>query len=176
VGISADAQGRPVVEVSGARAPVLSLAHKGLAAVAAVADPDRFAGIGIDLEPLTALDAGVQADSFTDQERERINAAARQSGEPADHWYRAAWCAKEAVGKALGRGVLGGPRSLEVMELEPDTGRLSLALRGALAAAFPAYGGEPGREVRIAAFRRVHQGRMIALCLLPRTSGPGLQS
>jgi acyl transferase domain-containing protein/4'-phosphopantetheinyl transferase EntD len=165
VGISSDAQGRPVVRVQGARAPIGSLAHKHGAAVAAAADPDRYAGVGIDLEPLAALDAGVKADGFTEHERALIEGAARQTGEPADHWYLAAWCAKEAVGKGLGRGVLGGPRSLEVMELEAQTGRLALALRGALAAAFPAYVGGPGREVRITAFRRVHQGRMIALSL-----------
>jgi acyl transferase domain-containing protein/phosphopantetheinyl transferase len=176
IGISSDAQGRPGVRVPEGRAPVVSLAHKEQAAVAAAAAPDRFAGIGIDLEPLTALDAGVKADGFTDEERTRIEAAARQSGEPADHWYLAAWCAKEAVGKALGRGVVGGPRSVEVTGLEPATGRLSLALRGALAVAFPAYADQPGREVRIPAVRRVHQGRMLALCLLPRIGGSGFPS
>ncbi len=166
VGISADAQGRPRVRVPGRQGPIVSLAHKEQAAVAAAADSDRFAGIGIDLEPLAALDAGVKADGFTEPERERIEAAARQSGAPADHWYLAAWCAKEAVGKALGSGVRGGPRSLEVVQLDPTTGQLSVALRGVMAAAFPEYATGAGTDHRIEVYRRVHQRWMIALCLL----------
>jgi acyl transferase domain-containing protein/phosphopantetheinyl transferase len=160
--LSADEHGRPVTDLAGA-APLVSVAHKGLAAVAVAADPRDWEGVGIDLEPAGAMDAGVKAEAFTAGEREILEAAARETGEAADSWYMAAWCAKEAVGKALGRGLPGGPRDLEVLRAEPATGRIDLALRGALAAAFP-------RRVPVAAYRRALGGHVAALCLLPRVS------
>jgi malonyl CoA-acyl carrier protein transacylase/phosphopantetheinyl transferase len=158
-----DQHGRPVVGDDPETAPLVSLAHKGLAAVAVAAGTADWGGVGIDLEPLGTMDAGVKADAFTEAERALIEATALNGSESVEHWYLAAWCAKEAAGKALGRGLPGGPRGLEVLAIEPDSGRIELALCGALAETFPQH----AAAGPLAAYRRVQGRNMMALCLLP---------
>jgi phosphopantetheinyl transferase len=156
--------GEPLVRPMTGPAPRVSLAHKAFAAVAVAADPDRFAGVGIDLEPLGPMDAGVKADAFTAAEQARIADAARAAEEPLDSWYLSAWGAKEALGKALGRGLIGGPRGVEVVAIDPAAGRLALAMRGTLAEAFPEHAARPPVD----AYRRLHDGHVITLCLLAK--------
>jgi acyl transferase domain-containing protein len=167
VPIVADEYGRPMAAIkAAAQGPLVSLAHKGLTAVAVAADASVFRGIGIDLEPLAALDAGIKADAFNPAERALIEQAARDIDEPADHWHLSAWAAKEAVGKALGRGVIGGPRSIETMAIDPATGMLTMMLRGTMAATFPDYAGQ-----RLDVYRRLHEQQVLALCLLRSAKG-----
>jgi 4'-phosphopantetheinyl transferase EntD len=167
VAIRTGEHGRPGAALPAGPAPLLSLAHKGLAAVAVAADPGRFESAGIDLEPLGAVDAVVKETAFSAAERSVVEAAARASGEPADQWYLSARAAKEALGKALGRGVLGGPRSVEVVAIDAATGRLTLALRGPLAEAFPRHAARGSFD----AYRRLHGRHVLALCLLPAAAG-----
>ena len=46
------------------------------------------------------------------------------------------WCAKEAVGKGLGRGLLEGPRSILAERLDLETGMVWTSLQGKLADEF----------------------------------------
>jgi phosphopantetheinyl transferase (holo-ACP synthase) len=154
--------GRPAARVADGKAPLVSLTHKGFAAAAVAAEAMLFRGVGIDMEPLTGMDAGVRADCFTAAESAVIRSAARSTGEREDWWYLSAWAAKEAVGKALGRGIVGGPRAVEVLAMDASTGRLSLGLRGAMADAFPEYA-----TVKIEAHLRRRDAHVLALCLLP---------
>lgn len=167
VRIEPDPHGRPVAAIPGGEAPLVSIAHKGFLAVAAAADPRAFAGVGIDLEPLGPMDPGVAADAFDADERARIERAAGRAGEPVETWLLSAWGAKEALGKALGRGVLGGPRSVAIVDVDPDARRFALELRGAMAREFPEAAGA-GRVTPFAASTRVSDGHAITLCLLPR--------
>jgi len=166
IGIIPNTDGRPEVKLRDHDAPIISLAHKDFAAVAVAADGKHLTGVGIDIESLGAMYPGLVDDSFNTQERALIDAAARKSGEPFDNWRLAAWAAKESVGKALGRGVLGGPRSVEVLEVDVATGRMALALRGQMAKAFRAWAPSPDKAVPIYAYRRVRGPYVIALCLL----------
>jgi acyl transferase domain-containing protein/phosphopantetheinyl transferase len=163
VEVEPDAHGRPLVRTLGRPGPLVSLAHTGFAAVGLAGAVDAFAGVGIDLEPIAPLPSTLKEDAFTPQERALIEAV----GGPTDSasWYLAAWGAKEATGKALGRGLLGGPGGLEVTAIDPESGRLRVALRGALALAFPQLAGGPGLD----AYRRLHANRVITVCLIPRT-------
>jgi phosphopantetheinyl transferase len=165
VEIRNDANGRPEAHVPGGPTPLISLAHTGFSAVAAAVDAEAFAGVGIDLEPLASLPAGLKEDAFTPQERALIEEAAAAAQEPSDSWYLSAWGAKEAAGKTLGRGLLGGPLGLEVVAIDPQTGCLRVALRGPLAEAFPHLAREEGLDCCC----RIHQDKVITLCLLPHS-------
>ncbi len=158
--------GKPHAEIRQGTAPLISLAHKDYMAVAVAAEARRFRGVGIDVEQLGVMEPGLVADAFTAHERALIEAAAQGSAKHLDQWYFATWAAKEAVGKALGRGALGGPLSIQVRAIEPTTGRLQMALCGAMAKAFPEFAPAPEREVLIDVYRRIRGHHGIALCLL----------
>ena len=98
VTIQSGPTGEPVV-ASGTRPGVqISLAHKAFYAVAAASR--HHAGVGIDVEPVGNMDSGVVNDSFDHDERRIIESS---SGS-----YASAWCAKEAVGKAIQLNLLQG--------------------------------------------------------------------
>ncbi|MBL9125785.1 MAG: acyltransferase domain-containing protein [Planctomycetaceae bacterium] len=157
-----DPHGRPSATVGEREAALVSLSHKTFAGIAIAARPGAFAGIGLDCEPVQPLSAELLDEALTPDEQQRIRAAAAASTLQAEAWQRAAWGAKEAVGKALGRGVLGGPRSAVIQALDVSTGRITVELRGPLAAAFPS-GPQPRRYDT---YWRVHEGLAIVICLI----------
>ncbi|MBW2306502.1 MAG: polyketide synthase dehydratase domain-containing protein [Deltaproteobacteria bacterium] len=140
VEIGQDEYGRPVPQGAWAQTielvPVLSLAHtNGIAvAIAGLLNPDQ--GIGIDIEQVRSLEEGFETTAFTPEELDLLNSvevSARQQ------WVIRLWCAKEALAKALGRGLIQGPQSLIVRELNIHTGDVKTALQGNLAAEFPGF-------------------------------------
>jgi acyl transferase domain-containing protein/phosphopantetheinyl transferase len=116
--------------------PALSLAHSDGIAVALAGGSARDCGLGIDLESLGRARPGYEAVAFSAEEQAYVRAldAAVQP-----EWFLRLWCAKEAVAKALGRGMLGSPRHLVVQGILPDSGEVRVALAGELAEAFPAF-------------------------------------
>ncbi|MBX7165578.1 MAG: polyketide synthase dehydratase domain-containing protein [Pirellulales bacterium] len=166
VAITANGDGKPHAHLPGdLAAPAVSIAHKEFKAVA-LAAPAQLAAVGIDIEALIAMDPGLVADAFTPEELALLAAAATASQEPVDNWYLSAWSAKEALGKALGRGVLGGPRAVEVRQACATTGRFLLALRGPMAEAFPKLTSNEAGEICLPAYRRLHGPYCVAICLL----------
>ena len=98
-------------------APVVSLAHSNGAAVALAGLEGR---VGIDLERLPAANAAT-----SQQSRSRRPSGSCSSSCPSDirdEWELRLWCAKEAVGKALGTGLTRGPQGLAVTALDPGHG------------------------------------------------------
>ncbi len=175
----------PAARLGDGRTRRVSLAHKGFLAVAVSAAPEDFAGVGIDLEPIVPLKESVWAEAFSDEERGRIEAAS--VGAPADEACVAAWCAKEAAGKALGHGLAFGPTSLECLALDRGARRITLAARGKLAECWRSEIGDQRSEVRpptsdlrhptsglqpplLDVYWRRHAGHVVALCLLPAAS------
>lgn len=158
-----DGEGAPRAVLPGASLPALSLAHSGFAAVAVAGDPQRFAGVGIDVEPVGTMDVALVNDAFNPSERALLLSAARATGQSQDAWLIAAWGAKEAVGKALGSGVKGGPRAIEVVAADGSQGRITVELRGTMADAFPAWA-----RRKIHAYRRITstETHSVTLCLL----------
>lgn len=154
VGIRHDAGGRPFVDAAGFAAPLVSMAHRNFNAVAAATS--AFAGIGIDIEPVGLLNPTLIEEAFDPAERNLLAAA----GRPAEELYPAAWCAKEAIGKALGRGVLGGPRSVRIVSCDAGMGAFGCELAGTMADAFP------NRAKGLVAWWMVHDGIVHSLCLL----------
>ena len=100
--------GAPVVAAPGVErlgaTPVVSLAHAQGEAVALAALGSGDA-IGIDIEHLSPRPPGFAEAVLTADERRLLE------GIPTDHadeWLLRCWCAKEAVGKALGTGMAPG--------------------------------------------------------------------
>ncbi len=140
VEILPDAHGRP--EVHGAwrdrlgLRPVVSIAHSGGLAVALAALDGRSL-VGIDIEQLSRRTDGYATLAFAPHERQLVSAL---DDETRREWHLRMWCAKEAVGKALGRGLAPGLGAMQVTEARLADGAVRLKLGGALEAEFPAVG------------------------------------
>ncbi|MGH2893292.1 MAG: 4'-phosphopantetheinyl transferase superfamily protein [Solirubrobacteraceae bacterium] len=119
VEILPDEHGRPVVwapAVDGLVA-VVSLTHTGnqAAAIAALVPDTSVIGVGIDIERVASPHAGL-AEALREPERALLQPLA-----PAlfEDWLLRCWCAKEAAGKAWGRGLAPGPDAPVVAEIDP---------------------------------------------------------
>jgi malonyl CoA-acyl carrier protein transacylase/phosphopantetheinyl transferase len=137
VEIAPDANGRPEVQ-GGWRerigvTPVVSIAHSaGVGVALAALDGRPF--VGIDVESLSRCHPGFELAAFTSGERDLVSPLnEEQRGE----WYLRLWCAKEAVGKALGRGLAGGVSALKVESAGFDDGAVTLTIGAPLDADFP---------------------------------------
>jgi acyl transferase domain-containing protein/phosphopantetheinyl transferase len=118
--------------------PLLSLTHAGGIAAAVAGAAERVKGIGIDLERLSRFNGRFEADLLTQAEHDLLEGAPLSERL---EWSVRTWCAKEAVGKALGSGVIGGPWALLVQSLDFSTGTVKIGLVGEMAAAFPDWAG-----------------------------------
>ncbi len=115
--------------------PVVSLSHSaGMAAAVAgfVAEFDGLpsAGVGLDIERLKPLPDGFVETAFDDSERLVFQTSG--AGE-SNEWILRAWCAKEAIGKALGSGLIEGPRSLQITTIDRTSGLVTARAVGVLA-------------------------------------------
>src|SRR5437016_11434177 len=134
--IERDSHGRPVARPRGPEGlepfPTISLAHTedvaaGLAAVAPHA--------GIDVERIRPRDTGFERVAFDDDERRLLD----RLGPDRDEWLARFWCAKEAVAKALGRGLVDGSKAVAVRQADRQTGVIKVALGPTLATIFPQW-------------------------------------
>jgi phosphopantetheinyl transferase len=132
-----DTYGRPCVEGSWTRQlkikPAISIAHShGTAVALAALDPRLL--VGIDLETLAQRRQGFEAIAFSPEERRLLDAI-----EPdlRQEWAVRMWCAKEAVGKALGRGLSAGIQAFHISGVEIATGVVQVELRDAALGQFP---------------------------------------
>lgn len=140
--IEHDAAGRPRVRYRGperVELPAVSLSHTD-GAVAAIAA--YGAEVGIDIERLVLRPAEVEAEfvqaAFDAAERQLLDEAPLKRSEA----LLRLWCAKEAVGKALGVGLAAGPHALRVRRADWTSQRVGVVLDGALAARFPQAAGQ----------------------------------
>ncbi|MCS6851308.1 MAG: polyketide synthase dehydratase domain-containing protein [Gemmataceae bacterium] len=134
--IQADDHGRPVARHRDARRseplPAVSLTHAGgmAAALAAFDGP-----VGIDMELVEPRSAAFEGTAFDDEERRLLQTVNLTRDEAIARF----WCAKEAVAKALGRGLAEGPQSVVIRAFDGHTGTARVALGPLLAQAFPEY-------------------------------------
>jgi len=142
-----DPYGRPQVtycpvgqahSLRGAPGPALSIAHSdGTAVALAVLDPQ--AQVGIDLESLTHRREDFEAIAFSPDERRLLAAL------PPDlrqEWALRMWCAKEAVGKALGRGLSAGLLAFHITRAGTASGIVEVDLRNGALDHFPQLQGK----------------------------------
>jgi acyl transferase domain-containing protein len=134
-----DAHGRP--EVVGAWrdrlgvTPVVSIAHSGGVAAALAAIDSRVL-VGIDIERVNADRDGFEAIAFAPHEQQLVSTL---DADGRREWHLRMWCAKEAAGKAIGRGLSSGIGALQVFETRLTDGAVRLRLDHGLAEEFPAW-------------------------------------
>jgi phosphopantetheinyl transferase len=128
VEIVSDPLGRPEVRCEAAPTgtdSVVTIAHTRGVAVA-LAGLGRDLLLGIDIEPMLGKYPRFQYLAFTPEERQLV--AGLDEGRRSE-WYLRLWCAKEATGKALGRGLLDGLHAIRVEAAGFDTGEVRLVFR-----------------------------------------------
>jgi len=142
VEIGHDQDGRPFASLLGggdsAILPSISIAHSDGRAVAIAGYCREGQYVGIDIERLRPRQEGFQGIAFSNDELTLLDSVA---GSVRDEWVTRFWCAKEAVAKALGKGLVGGPRSLTVWRLDAATGTVKVVLGQTLARGYPELAG-----------------------------------
>jgi phosphopantetheine--protein transferase-like protein len=138
--IATDEYGRPVPQGHWTQniesAPAVSLSHADGVAVAVVGNCSNDHQIGIDIELINQHNSGFTKHAFVPEEQSLLYSL----DEPIQQeWITRLWCAKEAVSKALGRGLMGNPKNLAVKEFNTTTGVVSLSLRGKMSETFTEF-------------------------------------
>jgi acyl transferase domain-containing protein/phosphopantetheinyl transferase len=166
--IAADEYGAPVVRgawtEAAAGTPSLTLAHSNGVVVGVAAECGSGEGIGIDVEALRDLREELIAAMLIPEERALL---ARVETAVTREWMLRLWCAKEALGKALGVGLMGGPRSVVVRDLNLTTGAVSMTLAGPLARTITLPG-----NAELVAYTLRDEDLIVASALAYRGEGP----
>lgn len=141
--IEPDTQGKPwlrsLAEPGRPDLPAVSIGHAdGVAVALAAVDPD--ARIGVDVEPIVERSAGFEALAFTPDERSQLD---RFAAADRAEWASRFWCAKEALAKSTGLGLVDGPAGVQVVGFDPEGGTIDAMLQGSLATACPDLAGDP---------------------------------
>jgi acyl transferase domain-containing protein/phosphopantetheinyl transferase len=120
-------------------APSISLAHSEGMAVALAADGAEALCCGVAMEQLREPDKASTRLAFTLEERESISALLDSD---AEEWTIRVLCAKEAMAKALGKGVSNGLRDIKLRDLDSKTGFVTLEVSGQMALEFSQLAGQ----------------------------------
>jgi acyl transferase domain-containing protein/phosphopantetheinyl transferase (holo-ACP synthase) len=135
--IEPDERGQPflrsLIEPDRTDLPAISIAHCEGVAVA-LAGSQRGARVGIDVEKVVDRPAGLEHAAFQPSERVWLE---HLEGTDRTEWSARLWCAKEAVGKATGHGLVPAPTSVEVTNVDLTTGEVQARLSQHLSAACP---------------------------------------
>lgn len=138
IDIATDEHGGPVPQGAWTRdveaIPAVSLAHTDGLAVAVVGYCSNDQRVGIDVERIREYKPGFDNVAFVPEEQSLLLSLGESTRQ---EWMTRFWCAKEAVAKALGHGLIEGPQSLAVQALNGQTGVIYVSLRGKLAEMFP---------------------------------------
>ncbi|MBD3765595.1 MAG: polyketide synthase dehydratase domain-containing protein, partial [Rhodobacterales bacterium] len=117
----------------GGRVPPVSISHAAGVALAAAADPSRFAGVGVDIEPLRPWDDRFARTAFAPDEVAAL--AALPAGALRDRAMTRAWVVREAAAKALGLGLEAALARFALPQVGPGPG--PVVLRDTTGAAAP---------------------------------------
>lgn len=115
IAVHEDPVGRPTLRCSYADDLRVSIAHKGVTAVARVAQGHD---VGIDLERIESRTSSFEESAFTAAERRLLPDVDR------DEWQTRFWAAKEATAKRLGTGLGGDPRRFPISAVEGERVRV----------------------------------------------------
>lgn len=90
--------------------------------------------VGIDMEPESRQLVEFANAAFTPEEQ----ALLAELGQPdSQRWDLRLWCAKEAVGKAIGQGMAHGPLSFIARRINPQDGLIELEASERMGQEFP---------------------------------------
>lgn len=142
VEVGHDQNGRPFVSVFGlgesATMPSISIAHTDGLIVAMAGYCSDGERLGIDVERVRPREEAFRQIAFHGEELALLDMVPDSAR---DEWVARFWCAKEAVAKALGQGLVEGPRSLIIRKLDTPTGMVEVVLGNGLARGFPELAG-----------------------------------
>jgi phosphopantetheinyl transferase (holo-ACP synthase) len=148
--IEPDGSGRPwirsLLEPERTDLPAISIAHTTGVAVA-IASADPGARLGIDVEPIAQRSTDFQRLALGEAERACLEHLAPDPGARRAEWIARLWCAKEAVAKATGLGLVAGPASVAIVRADITTGEVAVMLGPDLGAHCPDLDGHPIRAV-----------------------------
>ncbi|HEY2844367.1 MAG TPA: 4'-phosphopantetheinyl transferase superfamily protein, partial [Bryobacteraceae bacterium] len=137
-----DEHGRPVAQGPWVQqlpaVPEVSLSHTEGMAVALAGDGRNGRRFGIDIQLVRDLKPDFETLALTMDEQRILNAVPQSTRA---EWLVRLWCAKEAVAKALGRGLMEGPLSVRILHLNAQTGIVKAQPAGKLAEAVPEAAG-----------------------------------
>ena len=136
--------------------PEISISHTDGMVVAIAGGTEDDARVGVDAEKIRTPSQDLLDGAFSDADLALLPSGTRESESQRSEWVFRFWCAKEAVGKALGSGVSLDPREFAVVRADAQSG---------LVVVRPQRGG----EVHAATFRR--DQHVFAVAVLP-TTGP----
>jgi acyl transferase domain-containing protein len=143
IDISPDAYGGPVAGGSWTQhlraVPRVSISHSENTAVALAYDGSRGLRCGIDVQDVRELAPDFEASVLMNDEQRQLDAVVRSLRA---EWVLRLWCVKEAVSKALGRGLIEGPASVRILALDAQTGIVTATPEGKLTEAVPEASGE----------------------------------
>ncbi len=117
--------------------PRLSIAHTHKVAIAVAGDT---AFIGVDIESVGSRSGNMERYVFVESERVLLQ---RIEEEHRAEWMMRFWCAKEAVAKAVGHGMIEGAHSAIVQQFDVNSGSLRVMLGQKLAEVTPDLAGMP---------------------------------
>ncbi len=134
IAITPDEHGKPVASPIGQARPenfpLVSIAHtEGV--VVSLGSFDKSPGI--DLERIAHREESFEKAAFNAAERKMLPTVPADRDETITRF----WCAKEAVSKALGQGLVLGPHSLEVVEFDSASGDVRIEPSSQLAEQLP---------------------------------------
>ncbi len=130
--VATDSRGRPFAggpwEALLGSSLAVSIAHKNGLAVALAGLPDSGGTVGIDMERIESRPSEFEDMALGGREMQLLeaNVAASHAQIAREEKVTRIWCSKEAYGKAVGSGLNGDPRSLEVVDADWGTGRLTV--------------------------------------------------
>jgi phosphopantetheinyl transferase len=141
--IAPDEHGKPLVAgpwTQQLRAvPHISITHSENVAVALAYDPAQGLRCGIDIQAVRVPSPDFETSLLTAPEQRQLDTVPQAVR---DEWILRLWCVKEAVSKALGRGLVEGPSSVRILSLDSRTGVVAATPQGQLAAAVPEASGQ----------------------------------
>lgn len=163
VEIDVNDQGQPLAIARGETEdigfPSISISHcdKLVCALAA-----NHPWVGVDLEPIVPRESSFERIAFSTSERALLDKFSDPQSRPEQ--VTRFWCAKEAVAKALGEGLVEGVHALHVASVDSDR-QLTVVLGRELAARFPQFAEQP-----LVVWTYVEDGYVVAASLCWKTS------
>jgi len=114
----------------------VSIAHCKHGAVAFAGDGETCGGVGIDVEALDRDIGKVVRGAFHPPEQALYAGLGPEETQTTMLHF---WCAKEALAKALGKGLMGSPLNVVIEAYDRATGRVDMKIAGGLAQQFPQF-------------------------------------
>ena len=105
--------------------PVVSISHAAGLTIAVAVHSSGYSAVGVDVEQIGRITADVERLVLSARERELL-ATLDEAGRA--EWATRMWCAKEAMGKALGRGRVWLAFRIAGSHLDLHTGRVKVAI------------------------------------------------